>query len=164
MVFRPDSAGEDMNIVDLFRLSERMRLKCIDALHEVSDARFVEPIPGLGGHSLRDLLVHWIETEDYWVHTVVRNRKITPYRTADYATVRAACRKWDEVRRETFKCIESLSEADLSGSRTVQLEYSTEEMTVDAAFLWLYTHDAQTRGEFCARMLLLGFEEPDLEI
>jgi hypothetical protein len=44
------------------------------------------------------------------------------------------------------------------------MEYSTQKMTVETAFLYLYTHDAHTRGEFCARLLLLGFEEPDLEI
>lgn len=153
-----------MRVAEMFQLSERMRQKCIDALREVSDQRFVEPLPSLGGGSLRDLLVHWIETEDYWVSNVARGRKITPYRTDYYATVSAACRKWDEVRNETFDCIRALSDEDMRQSRTVKLEYSTQNITIETAFLYLYTHDAHTRGEFCMRLLLLGLEEPDLEI
>jgi uncharacterized damage-inducible protein DinB len=153
-----------MHVADMFELSEQMRRKCIDALREVSDERFREPLKNLGGRSLRDLVVHWIESEDYWINTVVCNRKITPYHCDDYATVRAACRKWDEVRKETFACIKALTEEDLKQHRTVRLQYSVQDITVEKAILYLCTHDAQTRGEFCVQMLLLGLEEPDLDI
>lgn len=153
-----------MEIAEMFELAERMRQKCVDSLREVSDKRFVEPMASLGGRSLRDLVVHWIEAEDYWVTTVVCGRRIAPYRSSDFPTVRAALRKWDEVRRETMSCARSLSKEDLKQTRRVQLQYSVEEMTVEKAFLYLYTHDAQARGEFCVQMLLMGLEEPDLEI
>jgi uncharacterized damage-inducible protein DinB len=131
------------------------------AAEEMDAADFLKRKPG--AFSVRDLLVHLMDAEDYWVGSVILgggHHKFTPEKYGDPQTLRA---DWDEVRDRTGKMFATLSEEMLGETRTVQWE---NEVTFDVnRALWhLLLHQIHHFGQACMLIREYGYEPPVVDL
>jgi uncharacterized damage-inducible protein DinB len=65
-------------------------------------------------HSLRNLFLHMINCEDWYLHTVIPNRggKFVSHDFEEYTSIDSIRRKMEEIEAKTRKFLESLSEEE----------------------------------------------------
>jgi uncharacterized damage-inducible protein DinB len=145
----------------LFRHVDNCRDKLLRAAERLEKETFLSRRSGMS--SIRDLLVHLMDTEDYWVGSVImgeRRRKFSPEKYEDAASIR---RDWDGLRDRTKNYVWALSEESLSETRTVELE---QERTLEIeTVLWqVTTHELHHNGQICLLMRQAGHEPPELDV
>ena len=150
-----------MTLEDMFKHAESSRRKILDAAGKMDAASFVARTPGV--FSVRDLLVHLMDTEDFWIGSVVlaqKQRKFTPEKYKDAGTLRA---DWDKVRERTRKLFATLPAELLRQTRTVPGE-AAETFEVEKILWHFLTHETHHRGQVCMLMRENGFEPPVVDL
>ncbi len=150
-----------MTLQEMFEHSESLRQRLLAAAEKMDAASFIERKPGM--FSVRDLLVHLMDAEDYWIGSVVlagRHRKFTPEKYSDAKDVR---QDWDEVRRRTRTVFATLSDELLGCSRSVHRD-TEETLDVDRILWHFLTHEFHHRGQVCMLMKERGYQPPAVDL
>ena len=150
-----------MTFPEMFERSESSRQLLLDAAEKMDSDSFVRRRPGI--FSVRDLLAHLMDAEDFWIGSVVlgeKRLKFDPERYPDIKTLRA---EWDTIRRRTRKLFANLSEEKLRETRSVRLD---EDVTLELPrILWRFlTHEIHHVGQACMLIHEQGFEPPTIGI
>lgn len=116
-----------------------------------------------GTSSIRDLLVHLMDTEDYWVGSVImgeRRQKFSPEKYEDAVGLK---NDWDGIRERTRNLFSNLSEQSLAEKRTVEWD---RELSVDVErILWhLIAHELHHTGQICLLVREAGHEPPEVDM
>ena len=145
----------------IFEHVESSREKLLEAAAKIDGESFLSREKGTS--SIRDLLVHLMDTEDYWVGSVItgeRRRKFSPEK---YEDANGLKEDWDRIRERTRNLLSNLSEQQLAEKRTVEWD---REMTVDieSIFWHLIVHELHHTGQICLLMRETGHEPPEVDM
>jgi uncharacterized damage-inducible protein DinB len=147
---------------DLFGYNARFADEVIKSLRTIDRARFIEEKVSAWG-SLRNLVLHLIEAEDYWINKVVQGKEFKQYDFDDYFDIDAIEEKWKEIDGDIILFLEGITAEDLKKDRQVKWdkEYSYK---LERILQHIYTHTAQTRGQIVAAIRALGGKVPYVDI
>jgi uncharacterized damage-inducible protein DinB len=147
---------------DLFRYNATAARKVTKSLKTVDERRFLsERVCGIG--SLRDLLVHIVGVEDYWINGVIRKQDFKRYKPEDFTGRDEIEKAWMKTMDDIRTLVGGLTPEMLGEQRTVKWdrEYS---FPVEKVLQHLYTHTVHHRGQAVAAIRLLGGEAPEVDI
>ncbi len=150
-----------MTLQEMFEHAESSRCQVLAAAEKMDTVSFVERRQGL--FSVRDLLAHLMDAEDYWIGSVVlsgRHRKFAPETYSDVKPLKA---DWDEVRERTRTLFATLSAELLGQTRTVRRETETAFL-VDKILWHFLTHESHHLGQVCMLMRERGFAPPVVDL
>jgi uncharacterized damage-inducible protein DinB len=119
---------------------------------------------GEGMRSIRDLLIHLIETEQGWIEKVARVRREPESFAARMDDLDAILAHWTPLRRSTVAYVQSLSAEDLVELRP--FPWDASEMVSVAEIVWhVVAHEQYHRGQIFTRLALFGQRNlPDLDL
>ncbi|OGC94701.1 MAG: hypothetical protein A2W25_15915 [candidate division Zixibacteria bacterium RBG_16_53_22] len=146
----------------LFEYNAKFADEIIESLGTIDKSRFtVEKVSAWG--SLRNLVMHLVEAEDYWINKIVQGKPFTQYDFNDFGDIDAIRDKWREVDHEILRFVGSLNVADLKREHTVKWD---KEYTfpLEKILQHLYTHTVHTRGQVVAGIRALGGRAPYVDI
>jgi len=145
-----------MDYADLF---ERQGLAMDDLLARafaLPEDRFAAP-GAVGGPSLRDLLVEWLETQRRAVHLSMQGRPWRPLPDASVGTVLALSQAFGGFRLTLRDTLEATFREDLSRRVTWQrADGGTAEVSLDELLAHLVLHGGRMMGLVAARLRELG--------
>lgn len=150
-----------MTLQEMFERSESSRRQILDAAGKMDTASFVARRPGV--FSVRDLLAHLMDAEDFWIGSVVlggKHLKFAPESYPDVSTLRV---DWDRIRERTGKVFASLTEELLRQTRTVPVEAGVT-LEVDRILWHFLTHEIHHRGQVCMLMREKGIVPPAVDL
>ncbi len=145
----------------MFEHAESSREKLLQAAKEIATDGFLSKEKGKS--SVRDLLVHLMDTEDYWVGSVVLGERRCKFEPEKYQNAAGLKEDWDKIRERTKDYLSTLSERRLAEKRTVSWD---RELTFDVeTILWqLITHELHHGGQICLLLRQGGYQPPELDI
>jgi len=150
-----------MTLQEMFERVESSRLQILDAAGTMDTASFSERRPGV--FSVRDLLAHLMDAEDFWIGSVVlggKHLKFEPERYPDLSSLKA---DWDKIRDRTGRVFATLTDELLRQIRTVPGEAGTT-FEVDRILWRFLAHEIHHGGQICMLMREKGFEPPVLDL
>ena len=147
---------------ELFGYNAKFADEVIKSLKTVERAKYIDQKICAWG-SLRNLVVHLIEAEDFWINKVVKGGEFNRYEYDDYNDYEAVEEKWQEIEADILLFVEGLKEEDLKQEKTVKWDkeyiYPLERMLQH-----LYTHTVHHRGQIVAGISALGGKTPYVDI
>ena len=150
-----------MTLEEMFEHAESARLMLLAAAEKMDAASFVERRPGV--FSVRDLLAHLMDAEDYWIGSVVLGGKHLKFAPERYCDVKALRVDWEKTRERTRTVFATLSEELLGQTRTAPHETDVT-LEVDRILWHLLTHEIHHGGQVCMLMREHGFEPPVVDL
>lgn len=150
-----------MTIPKMSRHIENVRRIVLDAAEKLDRESFLDRQKGMA--SIRDILVHLMDSEDYWAGTVIFQEKRQKFLPDKYENVPALRKNWDTIHERTRRLILDISGGAVSQERAVKYG---EDKTADVAtvLLHLFTHELLHLGQVCLLMRQHGYEPPDLDL
>jgi uncharacterized damage-inducible protein DinB len=147
---------------DLFGYNVQFTDEVIKSLRSVDRNRFIDEKVSAWG-SLRNLMVHVIEAEDYWINKVIQGKEFAEYEFDDFADVDSIEKRWKEVDADILLFLETLAPEDLRRERRVKWdkEYS---FPLEKILQHIYTHTVHHRGQIVAGIRTLGGKVPYVDI
>ena len=139
------------------------RLPLLEAVKQLSQDEFTKDL-GVGRNSIRDILVHLVNTEIYWIDHVLRGiatEQIVSKDIADAENIREA---WKSVETKTREFLRDQSERGLQHVRSVTWGNVTVSFTVAKALVHLATHETHHRGLVVGLLRQLGYKAPDVNM
>ena len=148
-------------IQKLFEHIENSRKIVLDTAQSLDRESFLSRQKGMS--SIRDLLVHLMDAEDYWVGSVILKEKRQKFLPDKYENVPALRANWDTIHERTRKLVSDISSGRISEQATVQWE-GDKTIDISTVLLHLFTHELHHRGQVCLLMRQQGCEPPDLDL
>ena len=118
---------------------------------------------GSGIESIRDILVHLIDTERYWI-SVLRAKKSVRLNPADFETIGDIKAVWCETEDLTKGFLKDLNKEQLSHVRSVRRAGKTVYFTVAKALIHLAAHEVHHQGLIVGLIRQLGLKAPDTDM
>ncbi|MFW9957498.1 MAG: DinB family protein [Candidatus Odinarchaeota archaeon] len=118
---------------------------------------------GIGKSSIRDILVHLMNSEKYWI-SLLSNAKFEHLDPRDFTDISSIRTAWCEIESGTIDFIKSLQENDLLHVRSVMWKKGTMSFTVGKALIHMATHETHHRGLIVGLIRQMGFEPPDVNM
>ena len=132
----------------------------LQTLEEFDSEEFLKPT---GGGSIRDILVHIMNAEKFWIaylsETEYEMNK--PERLQDIQSIRDA---WSKIAANTEEFIRNLPEDHLHHVRSVKSGDRMISFTVAKALLHVATHETHHRGFLIGLIRQKGLEPPDVNL
>jgi len=150
-----------MAIQELFEHIEKSRKLVLEAAEKLDRESFLSRRKGMS--SIRDLLVHLMEAEDYWVGSVILGEKRQKFQPDRYDSVTALKANWDRIQERTIRLLLDISEGALSEKTTLQWEEG-KTLDVSTVLLHLVAHELPHHGQICLLMREQGHEPPYLDL
>jgi uncharacterized damage-inducible protein DinB len=146
----------------LFAYNAHFADEIIDSLKTIDKSRFTEENVSAWG-SLRNLVMHLIEAEDYWISKIIQGRPFTQYDFNEYVDIDTIHHRWLLVDGQIKQFVDSLSIGDLKKEYTVKWD---KEYTypLERILQHLYTHTVHTRGQVVAGIRALDGKVPYVDI
>ena len=140
------------------------RESLLDVLERLSHSELVSD-QEVGRGSIRNILVHLLETEIYWMSTVIgcgpeQNR----LKNSDFENVDSIRRKWKEIETITREMFNNQNEESLQFVQSVRWEDRTVSFTVAKVFIHMATHEVHHRGLIIGLLRKLGYEPPEVNM
>jgi uncharacterized damage-inducible protein DinB len=150
-----------MAIQELFEHIENSRKLVLEAAEKLDRESFLSRQKGMS--SIRDLLVHLMDSEDYWIGSVILGEKRQKFEPDKYDNVNALKGNWDRIHERTRKLLSDISEGSLSQKATVRLG-AEKTLDVSSVLLHLFAHELHHRGQVCLLMRERGYEPPYVDL
>ena len=138
------------------------RQPILDAVGNLSSEEFTKDL-GVGIGSIRGILVHMINAEDYWI-SLLRNVDTRELNPKNYNDINSIAGIWAEIESATREFLESQTERTLQGVRNVNWGDVTVHFTVAKALIHIATHETHHRGLIIGLIRQLGYEPPCVDM
>lgn len=147
---------------ELFAYNVKFADEVIKSLETIETSKLIEEKVSSWG-SLRNLVMHLIEAEDYWINKIVQGKPFTQYDFDDFSDLAAIEKRWKDIDADILLFLDTLNPADLKSERKVKWdqEYS---YPLERILMHLYTHTVHTRGQIVAGIRILGGKSPYVHI
>ena len=139
-----------------------VRSSILETLEKLSNEDFVRNLGSEIG-SIRDILVHLIDTERYWI-SVLREKKSVRPSPADFKTIGDIKAVWCETEELTRGFLKDLNQEQLSHVRSVRRDERTIYFTVAKALIHLAAHEVHHQGLIVGLIRQLGLKAPDTDM
>lgn len=146
----------------LFDHNIACRQPILDAVKNLTHEEFSKDL-GVGNGSIRDILVHVINAEDYWISLLreVGARKLIP---EDFNDVDTIAKLWSDVETVTRKFLQSQTKRTLHVVRNVTWGDTTVHFMVAKALIHVATHETHHRGLIIGLIRQLGYKPPSVDM
>lgn len=119
----------------------------------------------VGWKSIRNLLLHSIEAEEFWVQYGIQKGARPDFDFDRYADLESIRNLSEEVRSRTEAFIFGLTDGEMARSCEITFSSGTRvEFTLSKAILHFITHDWHHRGQVLALTRQMGHTPPDLDL
>ncbi len=135
----------------------------LEAVKQISQEEFTKDL-GVGRNSIRNILVHLVNTEIYWIDHVLRGITTEQISSKDYADVESIREAWKSVETTTREFLRDQNERGLQHVKSVTWGDVTVSFTVAKALLHLATHETHHRGLMVGLLRQLGYKAPDVNM
>jgi uncharacterized damage-inducible protein DinB len=139
-----------------------VRSSILEILERLSAKDFVRDL-GNGIGSIRDILVHLIDTERYWI-SVLMERSNMHLDPADFHSIGDIKAVWCETEELTKGFLKDLSQEQLSHVRSVKRNERTVYFTIEKALVHLAAHEINHHGQIVGLIKQLGLDPPDTDM
>jgi len=139
-----------------------VRSSILETLEGLNNGAFVRD-SGSGIESIRDILVHLIDTERYWI-SVLRERECVRLNPADFGTIGDIKTVWCETEELTRRFLKDLSQEQLSHVRSVRNDEKTIYFTVAKVLIHLAVHEVHHQGLIVGLIRQLGLDPPNTDM
>lgn len=141
-------------------------LLCRDPLFqtlEKLDSEEFLKITGAGEESVRDILVHIMNAEKFWI-SFLKGIKTEKSKIESFQDIQSIRDEWSKVSTETEEFIRNLPEDRLHHVRSVRSGNRTISFTVAKALLHIITHETHHRGFLIGLIRQKGLDPPDVNM
>ncbi|MGY5876316.1 MAG: DinB family protein [Candidatus Thorarchaeota archaeon] len=135
----------------------------LNAVGQLTKEEFVRDL-GVGRGSIRDIIVHLVNTEIYWTDNVLREKSRSWFRSEEFSTVEEIGRVWSNVGSSTRELFENQNEETLQHVKSVRWDDRTVSFTVAKVFMHIATHETHHRGLIVGLLRQLGYDPPDTDM
>ncbi len=147
---------------ELFSYNVKFADEVIQSLKGIDQEKFIEQNVSAWG-SLRNLVMHLIEAEDFWINKVIQNKEFHPYDFDDYYDLDMIEKRWKEIDGDIILFLNDLTSEKLKTERRVKWD-KEYVFPLERILQHLYTHTVHTRGQIVAGIRTLGGEVPCVDI
>jgi len=135
----------------------------LEAVKQLSKEEFTKDL-GVGRNSIRDIFIHLVNTEIYWIDHVLRGIATEQIFSKDYANADSIREAWKSVETTTREFLRDLNERGLQHVRSVTWGDVTVSFTMAKALVHLATHETHHRGLVIGLLRQLGYNAPDVNM
>jgi uncharacterized damage-inducible protein DinB len=132
------------------------------ALEKLDSEEFVKPT-GAGKGSVRDILVHIMNAEKFWI-AYLKETEYEMNKPEDFQDIQSIKDAWSTVAADTAEFIRNLPEDQLHHVRSIRSGNQTISFTIAKALLHVTTHETHHRGFLIGLMRQKGLEPPDVNV
>ncbi len=115
----------------------------------------------VGRSSIRDILVHLVNTEIYWTDNILREKNTNWFRPEEFSSVDDIRKVWKDVELSTRELFESQNEETLQHVKSIRWDDRTVSFTAAKVFMHMATHETHHRGLVVGLLRQLGYSPPD---
>jgi uncharacterized damage-inducible protein DinB len=134
----------------------------LQTLEQVNTEKFMENL-GVGKGSIRNILVHLVNTERYWI-SVLDSRDISQIEPESIDSIESIGEVWSKVHEETRDFVGRLKEDQLQHVKSVTWGDQTVSFTVAKALIHMTNHETHHRGLLVGLIRQQGIEPPDFNM
>ncbi|MFW9925981.1 MAG: DinB family protein [Candidatus Thorarchaeota archaeon] len=131
-------------------------------LEQLDSAEFLEPT-GAGKGSVRDILVHVMNAEKFWI-TFLSETEYQMSKSENFQDIQSIRDEWSRVSVDTEEFMRNLSEDQLLHVKSIKSRDQTISFTVAKALLHMTTHETHHRGFLIGLIRQKGLEPPDVNM
>lgn len=134
----------------------------LESLKQLDNDDFTRSL-GVGNTSIRNILVHMMNTEIYWISLLsnVDTQELNPEEFKDIKTI---AKTWKKIERETRDFVSSQSDVSMQYVRSVSWDKGTISFPVIKALIHMATHEIHHRGFIVGLMRQMGYKPPDVNM
>ncbi len=138
------------------------RKPLLESLKKLDNGDFTRNL-GIGDTSFRNILVHLMNTEIYWISLLsdMETEKLDP---KEFKDIKSIARTWQKIERETREFMSNQTEVSLQYVKSVDWEKGTVSFTVAKALIHMATHETHHRGFIIGLLRQIGYEPPDVNM
>ena len=132
------------------------------SLEQFDSKEFLKPT-GAGKGSVRDILVHIMNAENFWI-SFLKETEYQMSKPDGFRDVQSIKDAWSEISADTEEFIRNLTEDQLHHVISVKSGDQTISFTVAKALLHVTTHETHHRGFLIGLIRQKGLEPPDVNM
>ncbi|MHA2425908.1 MAG: DinB family protein [Candidatus Thorarchaeota archaeon] len=132
------------------------------SLEQIDTEEFLKPT-GAGKGSIRDIMVHIMNAEKYWI-AFLKDSEYQMSKPEGFLDIQSIRDEWSKVSAETNEFIRNLPEDRLLHVRSLRSGNRTISFTIAKALLHMATHETHHRGFLIGLIRQKGFEPPDVNM
>ena len=134
----------------------------LQTLEQVKTDEFMENL-GVGKGSMRNILVHLVNTERYWI-SVLGGSNFDYIEPESLDNIQSIREMWSSVHEETRNFMGHLKEEQLQQVKSVTWGDQTVSFTVAKALVHMTNHETHHRGLLAGLIRQKGIEPPDFNM
>ncbi|MFW9793218.1 MAG: DinB family protein [Candidatus Thorarchaeota archaeon] len=131
-------------------------------LNQLDSEEFLKPT-GAGKGSVRDILVHIMNAEKYWI-AFLKGAEYQMSKPDDFLEIQSIKDEWSKVTEKTEEFLRNLPQDHLHHVRSVRSGDRTISFTVAKALLHMTTHETHHRGFLIGLIRQKGLEPPNVNM
>lgn len=156
------------SMIDCIRLLFEHNIKCRKPLlsaieRNLSEDDFTRNL-GVGHSSIRNILVHIVNSESYWIDEVLSRKERKFYDPDGISRINDVRGLFEEREEKTQEYLSNLIVNDLQNVETVIWDGVTNNFTVAKALLRVATHETHHRGLIMGLIRKRGEQPPDVNM
>jgi uncharacterized damage-inducible protein DinB len=146
----------------LFEHNFAVRGSILDSVRQLSSEDFIRN-HGVGWGSVRDILVHLVNTEKYWI-SVIKDEEMEWLDSNGYPDLDSIAEAWMSVEKATREYMMTLDNDQLHHVKRVRWPDATVSFTVKKALVHLATHEVHHRGLIVGLIRKMGYIPPVVDM
>ncbi len=120
---------------------------------------------GVGKSSIRNILIHLVNTELYWMQEVLNCSNNVEYlNEQDYDSVAEIMKTWKSIESETREIFRDCNDETLQHVKSIRWSDRTVSFTVAKVFIHMITHEIHHRGLIIGLLRMNGYNPPDVNM
>ncbi len=146
-----------------YALLQGARGVLLDYCDTLAPDDFTREVPGFGRGSIRNLLVHTVNTYRHWLELFARNQPVAftePEAVREAAAARRLFAQADAAVGEFIRCFREGYDTPITG----QLRGQTVTATPTTLFTHVVTHEFHHKGQILSMSRHLGYLPPDTDV
>ncbi len=139
-----------------------VREPLLDTLRKLDNDDFIRNL-GNGKGSIRNTLVHLMNTDIFWIN-VICNEDTSTLEAEQFQTVDDIAKSWKRIEIEMREIIAIQTDASLQYVKTIRIGDDTVSFTIARAFLHMATHEGHHRGFIIGLLRQMGYNPPNVNM
>lgn len=139
-----------------------VREPLLESLEQLDRKDFTRSL-GKGKSSIRNILVHLMNSEIYWMNVIgdEDTHSLDPEEFADLNTIATT---WKQIENEMRDVLGNQSDASLQYVKRLRIGDDTISFTIARALLHMVTHEAHHRGFIVGLLRQMGYQPPNVNM